>query len=254
MRPDPAIAIFDMDGTLTRTDTFLAYLKFALMKRKSRLAGCAHLPLAVALFRGGYRSRDWLKQEFVRAILGGGSKSQIDSWTADFVTLQGAGLLKPGALAALRWHQDRGDRLIIASASLDIYTTALAVAWGVPEVVCTKLDWQNGILTGRLNGPNLRGEAKVTAVKQILLNAPGSTPEIFAYSDDYSDLPLLRLADHGFAVDPTRKLANCAAREGLQILGWKRRPRRFAFGRAKLESETPFQQRERVQLAFHNHS
>jgi HAD superfamily hydrolase (TIGR01490 family) len=217
----PAVAIFDMDGTLTRADTFLAYLKFVFARRKHRLGNCLGLPLAVTQFQLGMRARDWLKQEFVRAVLGASSTPEIEVWTAAFVDQQGARLLKPAAAAALRWHRSRGDRLIIASASLDIYTRALAASWDVPEVVCTKLEWQSGILTGRLSGPNLRGEAKLAAVKNMLDAVPGARPWIFGYSDDYSDLPLLKFADQGFAVDPTRKLASCAAREGLQIVSWK---------------------------------
>lgn len=144
--------------------------------------------------------------------------------TTAFVDQQGTRLLKPAASAALCWHRSRGDRLIIASASLDIYTAALATLWDVPEVVCTRLEWQSGMLTGRLNGPNLRGEAKLTAVKQILGDVQDQRPEIFAYSDDHSDLPLLKFADHGFAVDPTTKLADHAARQQLRILNWKSMP------------------------------
>jgi HAD superfamily hydrolase (TIGR01490 family) len=217
----PAAAIFDMDGTLTRADTFLAYLKFVLARRKQRLGNCLGLPLAVAQFRLGIRSRDWLKQQFVRAVLGGSSASEIETLTSAFVDRHGSRLLKPAASAALRRHRSRGDRLIIASASLDIYTAALAASWDIPEVVCTRLEWRSGMLTGRLSGPNLRGEAKLAALKEMLGAMWDGRPRIFAYSDDHSDLPLLKFADQGFAVDPTRKLAACASREGLQIVSWK---------------------------------
>ena len=215
-----AIAIFDMDGTLTRGDTFLAYLRFVLGRRARRTGHCLGLPLAVAQFRCGLRSRDWLKQEFVRAILGGSTRTEIEIWTSEFAHWHGRKFLKPGTLDALRRHQTLGHRLMIASASVDIYRPALAALWGVPEVVCTKLEWQSDRLTGRLDGPNLRGEAKLAAVRERV-EVSGSRPKIFAYSDDHSDLPLLRFADYGFAVDPTRKLAACAAREGLRIVSWK---------------------------------
>jgi phosphatidylglycerophosphatase C len=209
-----------MDGTLTRADMFLAYLKFVLARRKRRILRCARLPLLVAQYRCGLRSRDRLKEDFLRAVLGGCSAAEIADLTGAFVACYGAGLLKPAALAALDRHRSLGDRLVIASASLDIYTIALAESWRVPEVVSTRTEWRSGKLTGRLAGPNLRGEAKLAAVKQILSGVTGERPEIFAYSDDHSDLPLLRFADHGFAVDPTRKLKTCARSNQLQILDW----------------------------------
>jgi phosphatidylglycerophosphatase C len=243
-----AVAIFDMDGTLTHADAFLAYLKFVLARRRHRLTNCLGLPFSVAQYQLGTRSRDWLKEEFVRAVLAGSSRAEVDAWTLEFLERYGRAVLKPGAAEALRRHRSFGHRLIIASASLDIYVMALAELWEVPETVCSKTEWQSGVLTGRLDGPNLRGQAKLAAVKQLLSYAPGSRPEIFAYSDDHSDLPLLRLADHGFAVDPTRRLAACADREGLQILRWKTRRRDpLTRGGAGFESEscTPLPQGER---------
>jgi HAD superfamily hydrolase (TIGR01490 family) len=217
----PTIAIFDMDGTLTRADTFLAYLKFVLAKRRHRTGNCLALPLAVAQYRCGFRSRDWLKQEFVRAVLAGCSKAEADGWTHDFVERYGNQFLKPGAARTLHWHRRRDHRLIIATASLDLYTAFLAQLWGVGEFVSTRLEWQSGQITGRLDGPNLRGEAKLAAVKELLGKPARKNAKTVAYSDDHSDLPLLRFADRGFAVDPTRQLAARANREGLRIVSWK---------------------------------
>lgn len=221
MRGRPAIAIFDLDGTLTHADTFLAWLKFVLARRKHRLANCLGLPLATALYSCGLRSRCELKQDFVRAMLAGCSRAEIEIWAGEFADRYGRAFLKPGAADALRWHRSRDHRLIIASASLEIYAAPLAALWEIPEIVCTGVEWQSDRLTGQLAGPNLRGEAKLGAVKQLLGSTKGC--EIFAYSDTPSDLPLLRFADHGFAVDPTRELAVSAAREGFGILRWRSR-------------------------------
>jgi HAD superfamily hydrolase (TIGR01490 family) len=168
------------------------------------------------------RSRDWLKQEFVRAVLGGCSRPEIDRWTQEFARRYGKQLLKPAAAETVRRHRSLGHRLIIATASVDAYAATLAEMWGIAETVSTRLEWQAGRLTGRLDGPNLRGEAKVAAVRHILGVEKNGRPEIFAYSDDHSDLPLLKFATHGFAVDPTRKLTACAEHENLKVLNWKR--------------------------------
>jgi HAD superfamily hydrolase (TIGR01490 family) len=221
-----AIAIFDLDGTLTRRDTFLAYLHFVLKRRIARLAQCARLPWSVLLYQSGLRPRDWLKQDFVAAVLGGCSRAEVNAHTAAFIGQFGPGLIKPAALEVLRWHQSQSHRLMIASASLDIYALRLGTLWGVPEGVCTQVKWEADRITGMLDGPNLRGEAKLTAVKDALGLTAGDRPEIFAYSDHHSDLPLLKFADYGFAVDPTTALANCAPGEGIRILRWTRRASR----------------------------
>jgi HAD superfamily hydrolase (TIGR01490 family) len=209
-----------MDGTLTRANTFLAYLKFVLTRRAHRIGHCIGLPFAVAQFRCGMRSRDSLKQEFVHAVLAGCSREEIDGWTRAFTGRYGSRLLKPRAADAIRRHRSFGHRLIVATASIDAYAAALAEKWGVAETVSTRLKWEAGRLTGLLDGPNLRGEAKLAAVREVLGCGHSERPRVFAYSDDHSDLPLLRFADSGFAVDPTRRLADQAPHDGLQILRW----------------------------------
>ena len=44
-----------------------------------------------------------------------------------------------------------------------------------------------------------------------MVEADGARPEVYAYSDHHSDLPLLRYADHAYAIDPTPKLLAAAA-------------------------------------------
>jgi phosphatidylglycerophosphatase C len=218
----PAIAVFDLDGTLTRRDTFLAYLIFVLKRRPARLFNCAHLPWCILKNRIGLASRDRLKQEFIGAVLGGCSRAEVEAHTAAFVARFGHGLLQPAALRILRRHREQEHRLVIATASLDIYARQLGLLWDVPEVISTRVQWRSNVITGALDGPNLRGEAKLRAVKDALGLTQIDRPKIFAYSDHHSDLPLLRYADRGIAVDPTGKLAACAKEEGLRIALWRR--------------------------------
>jgi phosphatidylglycerophosphatase C len=64
------------------------------------------------------------------------------------------------------------------------------------ELVASRLDVQHGRLTGRLLGKNCHGEEKV---KRIVERYPlNEYDEIYAYGDDHSDKPMLKLATHSF--------------------------------------------------------
>ena len=65
-----AFVLFDLDGTITRRDTYLAYLLGFLARHPERLLRAAPLSLAALRYLIGERDNTWLKTTFLRAILG----------------------------------------------------------------------------------------------------------------------------------------------------------------------------------------
>jgi HAD superfamily hydrolase (TIGR01490 family) len=136
-------------------------------------------------------------------------------------------MLRPGALQRIDAHRQAGHRLVLATAGLDIYVEPLARRLGFARALCTRVAWtETGRLSGDLDGGNLRGEQKLTAVRLALAvdgeERPTAAPFVIAYSDHHSDLPLLRWAGRGVAVNPTTRLASAAAAAGLAIENWDR--------------------------------
>jgi HAD superfamily hydrolase (TIGR01490 family) len=220
-----AFALFDLDGTVSWGDTFLAYSRYLLFRRPERLAHCLDLPTSFAGFALGYLSNDALKERLLTAVAGGCRSDEIEAHATAFAARCVACRVKPTALARIAWHREQDHHLILASAALDLYVPRLAKSLGFDEVVCTRAAWRDDVVSGRLDGPNLRGEAKLAALRDALGWSGRPVAPVFAYSDHHSDLPLLCFADHGVAVDPTRQLAACAAARGLRIEHWDGRAR-----------------------------
>lgn len=95
----------------------------------------------------------------------------------------------------LRWHQDRGDRVAVVSASLDAYLKPYCEALGVDRI-CTELETEQGVLTGRYRGGDCTGEEKARRVRSRYDLAGFDT--VYAYGDTNEDQQLLRLATHPF--------------------------------------------------------
>jgi phosphatidylglycerophosphatase C len=214
-----SVALLDLDGTITRGDTYLAYLRHVLSRRPYRVLRCLGLPIHVAKFGFGRITNSALKSLFLRAVLGGLRRDEIERHTREFIERRFARLVKPAALERIEWHRTRGDELLLVSASLDVYAIAIGAALGFDAVICTRAAWDGDRLAGGLEGPNLLGDAKVEAVRRFL-DAEGGSRHVTAYSDHHSDLPLLRFADVGIAVDPTSRLGEVAAAQGLCIETW----------------------------------
>jgi HAD superfamily hydrolase (TIGR01490 family) len=214
-----AVAIFDLDGTITRRDTFAAFLLRYLRRHPQRWPRCLPLLALAPLFLCGLIGNTRMKVAALRAVCGGAERAEMTNFSEDFADRCMATLLRAQALARIAAHRQAGDLLVLATASPDVYVEALARRLGFDRVVATAVGWTpEGRMTGGLAGDNLRGAAKLAAVQHLL---SAVTPaRTVAYSDSDADLPLLRWADRAVAVNPTRRLAEIAAAEGFTIEDW----------------------------------
>ncbi len=216
----PVAAIFDLDRTITRHGTFTPFLWSVACRRPEKFV---HLP-AIALAALGYRlgtiDRKRLKEVMLAAVLGGAGRAAVDEYAARFVARMVPQGLRPAALAAIEAHRRSGDYLVLATASMDFYAAPIGAALGFDAVVATRAHWQSdGRLSGRIEGENCRGVAKLDRIRGDL---PGLRAEyrLLAYADHQSDAPLLRWADQAIAVAPTAKLRSICAAEGFEVRDW----------------------------------
>ncbi|HEV7263343.1 MAG TPA: HAD-IB family hydrolase [Falsiroseomonas sp.] len=222
-RAGPGVAVFDLDGTLTRRDLYLAFLALALRRLgPARPLRAAALPLLSARFMLRGIDNDRLKIAFLDAILGGRSRAAMEDLATAFAQRAVEREIKPAALARLERHRRAGDTLLLASASLDLYVQPIARLLGFHAAVATGIAWTaDGRIAGTLAGPNLRSEAKLDAVRTWLAaRLPDAACRVTAYSDHASDLPLLAAATIPVAVDPTPSLARIAVTRGWHVEHW----------------------------------
>jgi phosphatidylglycerophosphatase C len=114
--------------------------------------------------------------------------------------------LRPPVLALLRQHQAAGHRVVLVSASPDLYVPQVAEYLGIFEWVCTCVSVENGICTGILAGPNCKGWYKVQLLQRHLGTA--TPPDLsYAYGDSPSDLPLLSWVRYGALIKRGKPVA-----------------------------------------------
>lgn len=213
------VAVFDLDGTITRNDTYVAFLLQVLRRRPARLLRAAWLPAAVGLHKLGLRDNTWLKRVFLGAIAAGLDAPALEAVTRPFVRRVLDREIRPGARAALHRHADQGDTVLLASASFDFYVRTLAAELGIAHVVCTRSSWVAGRLAGAIDGENCYGAAKLRRVSEWL-GAGREGCHVIAYSDHRSDIPLLDWADEAIAVNPDERLLAHCKDKGYAIVDW----------------------------------
>lgn len=199
------MAVFDLDGTITRFDTLGPFLIACLARRPWRLA---RLPLVVPaaaryLFR---RDRGALKGALLHAVLGGLSRAWLAERSAVFVRWLLRRALYEEAIQAIETHRLRGERLMLMSASTDLYVPQLAEMLGFQRVQCSNVRWRDdGRLDGRLEGANCRGLEKQRRLEALIERERPA--RVYAYGNSAADVPHLLLAQEGYLVNGPRRLA-----------------------------------------------
>jgi phosphatidylglycerophosphatase C len=214
------VAVFDLDRTLSKKDTYLAFLFLALKARPHRFFYTLHLPFSVLVFYLGIRDNAWLKSVFLKAIAGNATRSQVAAWSSELVDrLQKNGLRKR-ALEQLEYHREAGHRTVLLTASFDFYVHRLAERLNFDHVICSDAAWTNsGLLAGGFVSENCHGAVKLNKLKNYLTGKRRDW-HIIAFSDHHSDLPLLEWADYSVAVNPTRPLREIALQKNIKIQNW----------------------------------
>ena len=211
------ISIFDLDGTLTKSDTYLAYLIGFLKRNPKRWFKALILPFAVVMFFLKIRDNQWLKTIFLTIILGGETKNNILAWNKIFLDKLFAKGLREDIVTILKERQNSGDIVLLSTASLDIYVSDIQNRFSINHLICTNVLWKDGYLTGDLDGKNCYGLEKLARVKSYMKkhNIYG---EISVYSDHASDWPIMSYADKSYAVYPTREMRAIALDNKIEII------------------------------------
>jgi phosphatidylglycerophosphatase C len=189
----PTVAVFDFDGTITRRDSTTAFLLATVPARRLVPALAVRGP-KLAGFRLGLVSRTAVKESLLTALLGGADEAALRQRAAAWARDALPGLVRPAALARLRWHQARGHRVVLASAAPELLLEPWARAVAIDDVLATRLEVRSGRVTGRLEGPNCYGPEKVARLRALLGGLDAF--DVYAYGDSRGDRELLAAAAH----------------------------------------------------------
>ena len=189
------VAVFDFDGTLTYADSLLPFVRHACGSGRF-LASLVRLAPLMALTRLGWLSDQAAKERILSWTVGGKDRNELESLAISFAKGPLRRLENPEALAALEWHQQQGHRLILLSASPDLYLAPWGRARGFHDIITTQLEFHQDRATGRIAGANCKGTEKLRRMRSLI--SDWDSRESWAYGDSPSDRILLETVRHPF--------------------------------------------------------
>ena len=186
------VAAFDVDNTLTVRDCVVPFMK--TVGGVSKLSKVVLSDLGKTIQNVRRRDRDALKMKFVDGIFAGKDAREVESLGVQFASKVADKWLRSDVASRLRWHQEQGHVVILVSASLGAYLHPLGDLLEVDAVLCTELEEENGVLTGKLIGQNCRGKEKASRVQKWCQDSGIALEDLmYAYGDSSGDTELLEL-------------------------------------------------------------
>ena len=184
------LALFDFDGTITTGDTFIPFLRAAVRPYRAVATAVALSPVSIGYY-AGLVSGPRVRPLYVRLGLKGENARDVRSIGNRYASQSLPALVRRDAMDRIDWHRRRGDEVVVVSASLDVYLEPWCRAHGL-LVICTVLEEQEGMLTGRYVNGDCSGSEKARRVRVRYLLDRYSM--IYAYGDSSEDREMLAMA------------------------------------------------------------
>ncbi|HET8706845.1 MAG TPA: HAD family hydrolase [Pseudomonadales bacterium] len=213
-----ALAIFDLDNTLLGGDSDHAFGEFLIEERL--VDALTHRDANDRFYRqymdGTLDIHEYLS--FALKPLTRLAPEQLVELSRRFVSSKVTPLLLPKANALLDSHRQRGDTLLIITATNRFVTEPIAELLGVPHLIATEPEKVDGRYTGRIVGTPSFQHGKIVRLDEWLQDNPQDLDGSYFYSDSMNDLPLLQQVEYPVAVNPDARLRAHAEKEGWPIL------------------------------------
>ena len=213
-----SLAIFDLDNTLIADDSDYLWGQFLV---DQGIVDKAIYESANIKFYNDYKQGSLDIVEFLHFSLkplADNNPEQLHQWREQFIQdIITPILLKP-AQELITKHKDRGDTLLVITATNRFVTEPIVNLYGINNLLATAPEFKNNKYTGNFIGIPCFQEGKVQLLKEWLKNSTETMAGSWFYSDSHNDLPLLNLVDNPVAVDPDEKLTAFARASNWPII------------------------------------
>ena len=219
-----SLAIFDLDNTLLGGDSDYLWGEFLVSQG---LVDGDDYRRRNDRFYEDYKAGTLDIYEFLAFSLKPLSEHSLERLQAlhrQFMTQAIEPIVLPKALQLVDSHRQRGDTLLIITATNRFVTGPIAERFGVHELLATDPEMMGNRYTGAVQGVPCFKEGKVTRLTEWLNSEMHDLDGSWFYSDSHNDLPLLNMVTHPVAVDPDPQLADYARQHDWQIISLRDEP------------------------------
>jgi HAD superfamily hydrolase (TIGR01490 family) len=182
------IAVFDFDGTLTKTDTLLLFIRYSCGTIRFILGMTLFSPLIILMMLRLYPN--WKCEEKVFShFFKGMPYEKFKRLGEDFGNQFRNVIIRPSMKERLLWHLEQGHKVYVISASIEEWVKPFFRTLGDVTVLATKV---RPDLSGFIS-KNCYGQEKVNRLLEM--EPERNTYILYAYGDSRGDKEMLAFAD-----------------------------------------------------------
>lgn len=227
--PPIPIAFYDFDGTLASSNivTRYAYLVRRLPQRARAYWKLARLIASVP----GYLALDHISRSRFNLVFFKEYRGTRQDWLEGQAQELFDEFVRPSIYAGARElvaaDRNAGYRPVLVSGELDFVLRPAVRYFGFDGLISNALIFDHGVATGEVNPPLIAEQAKVNAMVSCCGADRSALRRAKAYSDSFSDVPMLEAVGIPCAVNPDHRL-----RAAAEARGWPVRDLRRPAGKA----------------------
>jgi HAD superfamily hydrolase (TIGR01490 family) len=204
-----AACYFDVDGTLVRTNLVQPTVYYLLnqgtpvqtaLRVGKALLRAPRMAYAELLDRRTFN-------ELLYSAYAGMSEDRLAILADEVFDTVLKPSLFPAAQSLVEKSRAAGHEVVFVSGALDWIANRLAEHLGGGSVIANRLEMKAGIATGKILKPVVAGPEKARIVRDHARARGYDLDDCFAFSDSYSDVPMLSVVGHPAAVNPDKRLA-----------------------------------------------
>ncbi len=188
------LVLFDFDGTLTRKDTFIEFIRFC-KGSFTLFVGMTILSPILILYKVGLIPNWRAKEIFFGFFFKGFSTQEFQKKGREFALSMVPSLIRASVPKCISDYKAEGRRMVIVTASAEEWIRDWASPFGI-EIISTKWESVKDHLTGRISGKNCYGLEKAIRIQNEIDLSKYKT--IIVYGDTSGDKEMLELGTTKF--------------------------------------------------------
>lgn len=212
-------AFFDFDGTVYNGVVAFDFLIFLVRNNKFGLNDIMELPALVCYYlmdKFNLIERYELNKRLYQKIKGQDS-GLLESMSKEFFKQNVGKKLFPVMVNITQTHKKNGRKVVIVTSALREIVNPVRKWVKIDDIIATEVKVNKGIYTGIIKRLPV-GKNRVQIIKKYCRDRNIDIKKSYAYSDHYSDMPLLENIGNPVAVNPDRKLRMNARKKNWKII------------------------------------
>jgi HAD superfamily hydrolase (TIGR01490 family) len=205
-------SFYDVDGTLIKTNIVHAFAYYA--RNQPTLSGSLWKSAKTALSVPMFMIADKLSRKLFNELFYGYYAGEPEDRLIVLAEELFEDVIKPSifpkAKDLVEESRRAGLKQVLVSGGLDFTVRPLARHLGFDDFIANTLEFENGYATGHLGKPFVAGATKAQIMRDYAEKHGLDLGRSWAYSDSYSDYPMLAVVGHPTAVNPDLRLRTVA--------------------------------------------